>query len=176
MSSADRPPSEVPLTTDAYWGRVASSAGIAAVAVAAAYLLLGAVGIELQIETKGNQWVNAGFCQLFTNPFDDVDYTSDLPSITLALAVSQAFGMSLLGGIFGFLLTITGKGSKRTYQATAVGVYLVLGVLVALQAGTWATGLGLWLLHTLVLLPGIRWVGPAIDRIRIASPGHTATG
>lgn len=175
MSSADRLGSVVPLTTDAYWGRVASSAGIAAVAVALAYLVLGALGIELQIETKGNQWVNAGFCQLFTNPFDDVDYTNELPSITLALAVSQAFGMSLLGGIVGFLLRLTGKGSGRTYQAMAVGVYLLLGVLVAFQAGAWATGLGLWVLHTLVLLPGIRWVGPAIDRILVAAP-RTTTG
>ena len=158
------------MTTDAYWGRVASSAGIAAVAVAIAYLSFGALGIELRIETKGNQWVNAGFCQLFTNPFDDVDYTSELPSITFALAVSQAFGMSLLGGVFGFLLKLTGRDSRRIYQAAAVGIYLVLGVLVAFQAGTWATGLGLWTLHTLVLLPGLRWVGPAIDRIRIASP------
>ncbi len=157
------------LTTDAYWGRVASSAGIAAVAVAVAYLVFGTLGIELKIETKGNQWVNAGFCQLFTNPFDDVDYTTDLPSITFALAVSQAFGMSLLGGVFGFVLKLSGRDSGKIYRATAILVYVVLGVLVAFQAGTWATGMGLWALHTLVLLPGLRWVGPAIDRIRIGS-------
>jgi hypothetical protein len=146
---------------------VASAAGIAAVAVAIAYLALGAFGVNLEIETKGNQWVNAGFCQLFTNPFDDVDYTAELPSITLALAVSQAFGMSLLGGIFGFLLKLSGREPARIYRTSSIAVFLILGVLVSVQAGSWATAVGLWGLHSLVLLPTLRWVVPAIERLHI---------
>ncbi len=142
-------------------------AGMAAVAVAAAYVALRAFGIDLEIETKGNQWVNAGFCQLFTNPFDDVDYTSELPSITLALAVSQAFGMSLLGGIFGFILKLSGRDPVRIHRASSIAVYLVLSVLVAFQAGSWATAAGLVTLHTLVLLPTLRWVTPAVARLEI---------
>ncbi len=164
MSSGSQQAEPVALSADAYWGRVASVAAIAAAAVAVAYLIFRGLGFDLQPETKGNQWVNAGFCQLFTNPFSDVDYTSGLPSVTLTLAVSQAFGMSLLGGIFGYLLKLVARDPVRIYTRSAIAVYLGLGGLVAFQAGSWGTGVGLWVLHTLVLFPALRWVAPALGR------------
>ena len=163
MSSVDAQHS---LSSDAYWGRVASAAAIATVSVAVAYLVFSAAGVDLDMETKGNQWVNTGISQLFTNPFDDVDYTDDLPTVTLALAVSQAFGLSLLGGIAGFVLRLFDRPTAWLKWA-AIAVYLTLGVLVTMQGDRVGQIVGLWVLHTVVLVPTLRWVLPALGMLNI---------
>lgn len=158
---------EAPLSSDAYWGRVATAAGIGAVLVAVAYLMFRAAGVGLELETRGNQWVNVGICQLLSNPFSETDYTTnDLPSITLALAISQAFGLSLLGGVVGFLIRLIERPSVW-YRWTALGVYLGLGGMVLLQDGSPMAKLGLWVLHSLVVWPALHWVEPALGRLEI---------